>query len=376
MQNPFIPTFGVSPAVLGGDDSLTRDFGAGLDGGPGDPRRTLLISGPRGIGKTVALNELEDEAARHGWVVLRAQPYELISPLVASVIPTTLSSLRQKNPDRRRITGVNIAGIGGFSTETPSSEKPDPSLIGSLNALCDALPQGSGALLTLDEVQSVDPRELWQLTAAVQDLRRDGRDVAFAAAGLPDGVTTLLQHPGTTFLRRAQHVVLAPMTPTETLAVLKDTARQGAVDIPDDVLQDAAAITRGYPFLIQLLGYHLYERANHRDRVVSLNDLTTVTPEVLKTLGTLVHEPALLHVPASELQYLEAMAEVQDGQRAVPSAAIAQQLGKNMQQLSMARQKLIDRELIYTPRRGLLNFVIPHMGHHLKQRAVRETGWD
>ena len=83
MRNPFIPTFGVSPVVLGGDDSLTRSFGAGLDGGPGDPRRTLLVSGPRGIGKTVALNELEDEAADHGWIVLRAQPYELIEPLVA-----------------------------------------------------------------------------------------------------------------------------------------------------------------------------------------------------------------------------------------------------------------------------------------------------
>lgn len=376
MQNPFIPTFGVSPVVLGGDDSLIRDFGAGLDGGPGDPRRTLLISGPRGIGKTVALNELEDEAARHGWVVLRAQPYDLISPLVASVIPKTLSSLRQKNPDRRRITGVNIAGIGGFSTETPSSEKPEPSLIGSLNALCDALPQGSGALLTLDEVQSVDPRELWQLTAAVQDLRRDGRDVAFAAAGLPDGVATLLQHPGTTFLRRAQHTVLAPMTPTETLTVLDETALQGAVHIPADVLHDAAALTRGYPFLIQLLGYHLFERAIRRDQLVSHDDLGAVTPDVLRTLGDLVHQPALLHLPTAELEYLEAMAEVQDGQQAVPSAAIAQRLGKSLQQVSMVRQKLIDRELIYSPRRGALNFVIPHMGSHLKQRATRDTGWD
>ena len=376
LRNPFIPTFGVSPVVLGGDDSLTRNFGAGLDGGPGDPRRTLLVSGPRGIGKTVALNKLEDEAASHGWIVLRAQPYELIEPLVATVIPQALATLRQQDPGRRRISGVTVSGIGGFSTTATPGDKPAPSLIGSLNTLCDELPPESGVLITLDEVQSVNAKELWQLTAAVQDLRRDGRDIAFAAAGLPDGVESLLQHPGTTFLRRAQHAVLVPMTPSETLSVLRETAAQGAVDVPDDVLTDAAALTRGYPFLIQLLGYHLFERASRRGQPASHDDLVAVTPDVLKTLGDLVHQPALLHLPAAELEYLEAMAEVQEGQQAVPSAAIAQHLGKRVQQVSMVRQKLIDRELIYSPRRGVLNFVIPHMGHHLKQRTTRDSGWD
>lgn len=376
MRNPFIPTFGVSPIVLGGDDNLTRSFGAGLDGGPGDPRRTLLISGPRGIGKTVALNGLEDEATGHGWIVLRAQPYDLIEPLVATVIPQALATVRQQDPERRRITGVTVSGIGGFSTTTAPGDQPAPLLIGSLNTLCDELPPGSGVLITLDEVQSVDTKELWQLTAAVQDLRRDGRDIAFAAAGLPDGVESLLQHPGTTFLRRAQHAVLVPMTPSETLSVLRDTALQGAVDIPNEVLTDAATLTRGYPFLIQLLGYHLFERASRRDQRVSHDDLVAVTPDVLKTLGDLVHQPALLHLPSAELEYLEAMADVQDGHQAVLSAAVAQQLGKRVQQVSMVRQRLIDRELIYSPRRGTLNFVIPHMGHHLKQRTTRDSGWD
>ena len=158
--------------------------------------------------------------------------------------------------------------------------------------------------------------------------------------------------------------------------MIEETALQGAVHIPADVLHDAAALTRGYPFLIQLLGYHLFERAIRRDQLVSHDDLGAVTPDVLRTLGDLVHQPALLHLPTAELEYLEAMAEVQDGQQAVPSAAIAQRLGKSLQQVSMVRQKLIDRELIYSPRRGALNFVIPHMGSHLKQRATRDTGWD
>ena len=375
MRNPFIPTFGVSPLILGGDGDFIHAFGAGLASGPGDPRRTLLISGPRGIGKTVALNELEDAAAQLGWIVLRAQPYDLVAPLVDTAIPEVLRTVRQQDPDKRRITGLSISGVGGFRTESAGGDST-PSLISSLNKLCDELPDGSGALITLDEVQSVNPAQLWELTAAVQDLRRDGRDIAFAAAGLPDGVAALLQHPGTTFLRRAQHITLAPMSPQDTASVLENTAREGSVDFSGPVLDRAAATTRGYPFLVQLLGYHLFEQASGGGGTVTERHLEAVTPDVLDTLGSLVHEPALLHVPQSEQDYLAAMAEVQTGQDAVPSAAVAKRLGKTAQQVSMARQRLIDRELIYSPRRGYLNFVIPHLGYHLNKRQTRDTGWD
>lgn len=71
-RNPFRPTFGVSPTVLAGRDSLLQSFKLGLAEGPGSPFRALLISGSRGMGKTVLLNEFEDAAASQGWITLRA----------------------------------------------------------------------------------------------------------------------------------------------------------------------------------------------------------------------------------------------------------------------------------------------------------------
>lgn len=69
-DNPFTPTFGVTPPLLVGRDDVLDEFRIALDGGPGDPGRAMLLTGVRGAGKTVALNACEDEAHRRGWAVI------------------------------------------------------------------------------------------------------------------------------------------------------------------------------------------------------------------------------------------------------------------------------------------------------------------
>ncbi|SIS46741.1 AAA ATPase domain-containing protein [Corynebacterium appendicis CIP 107643] len=374
-RNPFIPTFGVSPSVFAGRNSVVESFGRGLEGGVGDPRRALLLSGPRGIGKTVTLNELEDEAKRRGWVVLRAQPHNLVQLLVDTAIPHALSALSQQPEGRRRITGVNIAGIGGVRSEIDDGHDPAPSLITGLNSLADEAGAESGILITVDEVQSAPSDQLWELTAAVQDLMRDNRNIAFAAAGLPEGIATLLQHPGTTFLRRAQHSNLGPMSPEQTAEVLSQTAEAGGALFDNEALRQAVGMSRGYPFLIQLIGFHLFERAGNGGTIAA-GDVEAVRDDVLGTLGQLVHAPALSGVPPKQEEFLVAMANVQEDLAAVPTAAIARELGAAPQSLTMARQALLRRELVYSPKHGYLNFTIPHMGHHLLGRGLRDSGWD
>ena len=376
-MNPFTPTFGVSPSVVLGRESVVTRFSRSLDGSVGDPRRILLISGPRGIGKTITLNELEDAAAQHGWMVIRAHPYDLIGPLVNTIVPEAIQKVSQQDNGGRRITGISVAGIGSISTEQRNTPQPVPSLISVLNQLCDVVGDCSGVLITLDEVQSADPSELWELSSAIQDLRRDNRHIAFVAAGLPDGINALLKHPGTTFLRRAQHVSLAPMTPQETIEILTSTAGEVNITLNSDTLDKAAALTRGYPFLIQLLGFHLVEEVRSANRsIIEPFDVDAVTETVLDTLGQLVHGPALLGVPRSQTDYLTAMAEIQEDSSPVSTGQIAELLGKRPQDLTVVRQLLIERELLYSPRRGYLNFVIPHMAHHLLNSGTRDTGWD
>lgn len=376
--NPFRPGFGVSPSVIASRDDLVADFRESLHQWPGDPLRALLISGPRGIGKTVLLNELEDAAHQEGWITLRAQPFAIVDPLVQTTIPAAIASVTQEKQSTTRISQISIAGVGAISTsKSENTKSPLPTLITSLRELINALPDESGVFITIDEIQSASAKELWQLATTIQDLMRDNLPVAFAADGLPAGVAQLLSHSGTTFLRRATRIELKAVSPSKTAEVLRATAEIGGTAFEDAGLIAATTLTRGYPYFIQLLGSLLWQRAINNDRtVISEDDVYAVSDNAVKRLGQLVHSPAVHGLPEKELEYLNAMAKIQQGLEPVSSSAIADELGTANKSLSMVRQRLIERELIYSPRHGMLNFVIPHLGSHLRNAEVTASEWD
>src|ERR1700759_2331129 len=70
MQNPFRATFGVSPPYLAGRDGVLAEFEGALVDGPGASSRAMLLTGARGVGKTVLLNAVEDRARSRGWLVI------------------------------------------------------------------------------------------------------------------------------------------------------------------------------------------------------------------------------------------------------------------------------------------------------------------
>ena len=69
-NNPFSPTFGHPPSHLVGRDKLLEHLGSGLQTGPQDPRWKSILLGVRGSGKTVIVNEIANQAAASGWIVL------------------------------------------------------------------------------------------------------------------------------------------------------------------------------------------------------------------------------------------------------------------------------------------------------------------
>lgn len=150
-RNPFRPTFGVSPTVLAGRDSLLQSFRLGLAEGPGSPFRALLISGSRGMGKTVLLNEFEDAAASQGWITLRAYPdASMVDALINSAIPTALQQLDGPQ-SKRMLSSVSIPGIATVTAiADPYKKDPTPTLISRLRELGSMLQKrGSGILFTL-----------------------------------------------------------------------------------------------------------------------------------------------------------------------------------------------------------------------------------
>ena len=367
MDNPFRPTFGASPLVWAGRTTVLTDFDRAISGAVGNPDRSILISGSRGIGKTVLLTELEDIAAQHGWVVLRASAREQIAEsLMQSVIPEAIRRLSP--PPRRRITGVSVAGIGSVRTDVETTDSV-PRLSTQLRELISHL-RGTGVLITIDEVQDASPEDLTQVAVTYQDLVRDDLPVAVAMAGLTHGINTLLDLPGATFLRRARHYELGPLTLEDARTALADTARDGGRPFED--AERAAQFSKGYPYLVQLLGFLSWEAADAlgTDRI-DAHSVSDAIPRTLERLGVHVHQPALREVPARQMEYLRAMAaiEADTGSSDVSTAALSEHLGRPSTALSDIRARLIERDLITPAGWGLVEFSQPYLGQYLLDRG-------
>ncbi len=158
MTNPFKPTAGATPPLLVGRNRVIEEFLESLDDGPGAPGLLELITGARGVGKTVMLTALGDSAREHGWVVVDETAREGLMDRLATEFTRQLSQLAGK--ERSRLTSLSLSTpLGGGSATLEHAPAPEPSWRQKARALTQWLAEhGTGLLLTIDEVHAI-PRE-------------------------------------------------------------------------------------------------------------------------------------------------------------------------------------------------------------------------
>lgn len=372
MGNPFRPTFGVTPPVLVGRDEQIEAFTEALDDGPGAPGRAMLFSGARGTGKTVMLNALEDAARLRGWLVISQTAR---SGIAAEMRDTQIPDLLHRHVSgivRHRLSGLTVTSpVGGLGvTRQRVDEHPEvASLRSRLELLTDALAEhDTGVLITIDELHSGARRDLTVITQTIQHLFREEREIAFLAAGLPHDVAALLDHPGTTFLRRAEHYTLTAVTDEQVREALQIPIEDNERTISAEALEVAAAGTRRYPFLIQLVGYHTW-RADESASEITVAHAREGVIAATRRLGRLVHEPALNSLSEVDLRFLLAVAE-DDGPSRMQD--IARRLGVDASYAGQYRRRLIAAGLVAPAGYGKVDVAIPYLREHLRSRPVRE----
>ncbi len=371
MSNPFTPTFGVTPPLLVGRGEVIDDFRIALVEGPGAPGRAMLLTGVRGAGKTVALNACEDEAVRRGWVVVS----ETARPgVVAEITSTRLPELlaQASGQSSTTVTAVNVmaAGFGGGVTRQRIDPHPvTASLRSQLTQLTDLYGErGAGVLLSLDEVHRGATDDLRVIAHTVQHLFREGRAVAFVAAGLPAAIEDVLNDAVLTFLRRAERFSLGAVSEPDVEAALRTPIENSGRTITDTALAGAAAATQGYPFLVQLVGYHMW--AVEPDAPVIDDKQAQIGVErAVRRVARLVHEPALVGLSQVDRAFLDAMA-VDDGPSRM--ADIANRLGVTAGYASQYRLRLISAELITRVGYGMVRFELPYLREYLLAQAEQE----
>lgn len=364
--NPFLPTFGTSPPVLAGRDDVVARFERAFERGPTHPDYTMLITGVRGSGKTVLLNEAEDAALRRGWrVISMSASVHGLSRLITNAAMQHLEHADEAAPPLR-ISSVSVMGIGVGWEQQPLGPRADIDLRSALTSLATLAADGdTGLLVTVDELQAVALEEATELAVTVQHVaRRELLPVAFIGAALPEIDETLLADRGMTFFQRCARARLTALRPEHTAAALSEPVRRAGGRIDADALEQLVGASGGHPFTIQLLGYHSWEMAAPAAQIDAKHAAAGVLEAEYALLEQIV-KPIWSGLSDMDRAFLLAMSlDDTDSE----TSSVARRLRRSPNYAQTYRRRLIDAGAIEPAGRGVIRFSYPQMRPWLRSQ--------
>lgn len=360
-SNPFTPIFGKVPAYMAGRAQLTRDMETAFGSEGNDPNLVSLFVGPRGTGKTAMLSLCADMAEADGWISARVTAVPGMLDEIFLRLDRSASHLLEKGP-RKRLAGIGISPLGSIdwdnvpTTMTSWRSKMD-------NVLDQLEEHGVGLLVTVDEV---DPRldEVTILITAYQHFFDEDRKVALLMAGLPYRLSSLLSGKSTSFLRRAARHNFDSISDYDVAEALKITIRDGGKDISDDALEMAVNSIGGFPYMLQLVGYRVWNMSGQRE-LIRADDVSAAVSIAQRELEERVFEATMDELTNAERAFLAAMLE-DDG--VTLQADVQRRLGKKSGHVSKYKKRLLLQGIIRERTKGRLEFCLPGLREYLMGR--------
>jgi hypothetical protein len=389
VRNPYAPGAGQRPPELAGRDAELRAFDVVLERiARGRPERSLVLTGLRGVGKTVLLNQLRSAAIGHGWGTgkIEARPEQSLRRPVSSALHMALRELGPRHGDQESMEEV-LGVVKAFAQRlTPADAKVRdrwqpgidvPAATGRADSgdmeidlvelLTDAAGVaadiGSGIALFIDEMQDVQPDDVSAICAACHELSQQGAPLIVVGAGLPHLPAVL--SASKSYSERLFRYVRIDRLDREAAdrALLAPAEREGVTFEPAalDALYEAAD---GYPYFVQAYGKVTWDVAAASP--VTPADVAMAAPVAEAELAVGFFGSRYDRATPAEREYMHAMAELSGPQgAAVATSEVAVSLGRKPASLSPARDSLIKKGLVYSAERGQIAFTVPHFGRYL-----------
>lgn len=373
VRNPYRATLGANPPMLVGREEEIEECDRALRNGPGTHERISLVSGPRGVGKTVLLNKFEEVGRSHSWwVISETASHGFIERLRDAAYQIAVEQLRSS---RTRIRGISLPH--GFGVTLEDAEKHSPKLT-LRAALTDLLTlqaeidrhlgqEPVGVFITLDELHHSQRDEVIEFGTTIQHLVREDREIAVAMAGIPSAVKPLLASDAgsnpVTFLRRANMIELGLVSDDESRRALEEPLLDLAFSWEPAALDQAVKACAGYPFMIQLVGQEAF--LCREGNAITASSVARSLPVARRKLGQLVHEPALADLSEKDRQFLAVMARNDGPTR---TSDIADHLGVGASYVSVYRARLIEAGIIAAPSYGHVDFELPYLRDYIRNQ--------
>lgn len=379
--NPYAPGAGTRPPLIAGRDSEIQAYEVLLDRlKRGTAGQSMIITGLRGVGKTVLLNALEDISVERGWIAAGRELDEGTS-FPTAIARSAKRILGELQPTKKVAEQVRQAfgRLGSFTlkephgfelTYTPGSE-PSRETLGEdfvdllLTLGHAAQSKDSGVAFLLDEVQFVPANEFGPFVVGLHRLNQKALPVTCVAAGLPS-LPALVGNAKSYAERLFEYPRIDQLAKSDALYALADPASKLDVVWESDALDHVFSQTAGYPYFLQQYGKYAWD-------VASDGRITKADAQAGGRIAQDRLDDGFFKVryegraTKAERAFLHAMAGCQGPPYGIAEVTAA--LGKSDQRaLSVRRNALIRKGLIYAPEHGTVDYTVPHFAAYLTRQ--------
>ncbi|QJU55085.1 ATP-binding protein [Herbiconiux sp. KACC 21604] len=383
LTNPYTPNAGAEPqAVVGRDDQLESfDFLlARIE--RAKTEQSMIITGLRGVGKTVLLGQFRTKALERDWVVVELEVSKNdeshFRAAMATKLRTALFELSPKARWTDRFThaasvlrsftiSVDVGGTvsAGLDVDAAEGFADHGNLALDMTDVFVAIGEAAkererGVVLLFDEVQFLNKQQLEAVIGALHKMVQRKLPVTLVGAGLPQ-IAELAGDAKSYAERLFKFPSIGNLDDGDARAALSKPAADEGIAYTDDALVESLEVTGGYPYFLQELGYAVWTVAE--GPIITRDDIHTAVPGYEAKLDESFFRVRLDRATETQRAYLRAMAGL--GPAPQKASDVADAMGRTSQNLGPTRAELINMGLLYTPEHGYAAFTVPHFDKFL-----------
>lgn len=378
IRNPYTPNAGARPPAIVGRDDQLDSFNlllARLE--KGRTEQSMIITGLRGVGKTVLLGAFREKALESGWVTveLKASKHD-DTRFSEELFYKFKAALFELSPRKRWGTRIkraaSILSSFGFTVD-PSGNLSMSMNIDALEgrgdtqilaldltevlvALGEAAQEADrGLVLLVDEIQFLSSHQLEALISAIHKTVQRSLPITMVGAGLPQ-IAELAGDAKSYAERLFKFLDIGTLSERDSKLALEQPANEEDAEFTATALQTAISTTEGYPYFLQEIGSSIWKVADGSP--ITPDDVKTAIEQYQEKLDSSFFRVRLDRATPLQAAYLRAMAGLGPGPQS--AADVAAVMDRSSQSLGPIRAQLIEMGLLFTPKFGFAQFTVPH----------------
>lgn len=391
IRNPFAPGAGTPPPELAGREALRQSLHVALERARiGRPAKSAMLVGLRGVGKTVLLDRIREDAEAAGIHTVRIEAPEgrSLPALLAPQLRQALLRLSQVAAAKDYAVR-GLRALAGFASKLKVTYRDievgidydaEPGLADNgdlehdLQALIEqvglaAKSANTALAIFIDELQYVEEAQLAALITAMHRTEQRQLPVVLVGAGLPQ-LRGRMGNAKSYAERLFDFPQIGPLPPPAARRAIEKPLEDEGVGIAPAALEQILNLTQGYAYFLQQWGSHTWRAASSSP--ITENDVATASITAVAALDESFFRVRFDRLTPKEKKYLRAMAELGPGPHR--SGDIAVSYKANVSSLAPTRSSLISKGMVWSPNHGDTAFTVPMFDEFMK-RTMPGNDW-